>query len=234
MSFESYKGDPNFLRLVESKRNAYGEAPHSPVRAFAKIMIGDAQSALIANNRGFNSPMSSTLTHENPNHKSLISTGDLEARVFMGNALISIEDIIASGSYDHYAFISRINLTLGSYGGAKLIADPNIPAEELPDQHLKQIGQMAQHDPSLGIFFEKLNTLPRKLANTLAGKKNTLDKLIPEYTDMAHDILVPLNQNTIHKSESYKRMTLKTHDEKIQQLTANIDQELFLREVNKM
>lgn len=151
MSLERYIHNENIGREVDQQRK-FG---HSPIRAFAEMMINDAKTEMISIDRGSNSPMGSVLSLDRPKGHNQLKTHKrkMEAMIYFGNIIVAMEDTIVNGTYDHKSFISGVNTSLGTY--VKYYAD--FPEERLEKHEdridIDELRLAINNDPTFSVVF---------------------------------------------------------------------------------
>lgn len=150
MGLERYVANQNIKREVENQR----KLGQSPITAFAQMMITDATAELISMDRGKNSPMSSVLSADRPSKGRSLHKHkrQMEAMIYFGNIIISMENAAVEGQYNHAEFIDNINLSIGAYERYST-GFPNPKLEKGEDEiSAPDVRNIAKGNPTLSTF----------------------------------------------------------------------------------
>lgn len=213
MSLERYANNHNLPREVQNVR----EPGQSPVGALATLFISDAEAELLSLNRGANSPFSSVLTQDRPanlRRRDPDYTRKVEALLYWGNAILSLEDIIKTGEYSHLDYVTRVNLSIGKYGGTKARErDIIIRYKDFPDEYW-DIARRAQGDPTLATFISDSSALlPEPIRHLWIEKKvfEHIAEMQVGYRRAAQKVIAREVDPDERKRD--QRLTLQEHDE---------------------
>lgn len=132
-------------------------------------------------------------TTADPRHLTLIEKRlDIaKTKVFFGSILLSIEDMIRTGEYNHTKFATSVNMALGEGAikishddaAAKLILDPN---------YYRFIVSFAQEDPTLAVFFhDPLIFLPSQIHQEIEKQDlaKGLEQILSSYREHARQVI---------------------------------------------
>ena len=210
MSLETHKENPHLKEELGSFINPEGKSKRSIPSALSHLIIEEATKELIAIDRlgEGKSPFSSTLTLERPvdmpndAHKF---RKELETMVYFGNHLLSVEDMLITGEYDERDFRTRVNLTLGSYGAAKLV-EATTPPVQIEKTKQEAMRKVASSNKDLSPFIKYPKLLPERHSSLLEKVKMLvpMQAFLPDYQALYDKVV---DQDITHQNEDEKYMT---------------------------
>lgn len=225
MKAEVYQQNPDLIRelYAELSRETIGKKPQSIVSSFATQLVSEGSWHLIALNRGHKSPLGSTLLSEEtqPDKTDPQLRKTAETQIYYGNALLSLEDMLSSGTYNNEDFISRMNMSIGSVAGNKFIIEPDKRNVSLDRQKYKASIELAEKDKTLSIFFEHDKwCLPDEMRETLIEGKILQEVVIMacEYKPVLQELINIKNGIVLVKDVPQQVATLLEFDNMIKNL----------------